>query len=289
MSGFGFGVTIARWHAPLWGLLWGLLWVWVIPIYAQGLLPFPSKNVEYFLFPGLSASDHRSLDMGVVAAILGWWLLVPASGVLALWLWFRVAARSVHWRALLIGAVVPVVVAGCGVGLAHALPSPFVDSSPPPAKCTTRGTLEYCVTQEQAPQLNDLVSKTAPAIQRMGSAWPATIRRVVSFSLAGEGNPPAAGDIGVNVTSASGIATAEMDIGAGLAGLAACDPAHSSQESIGWALTFAQWMAKSPDARPDLDPRAASLWNASDDQVKAWYTRNSGDLLHCRYSGPGPG
>lgn len=289
VPGFLIGGAVARWHAPVWALVWALAWIWVVPVYLGGLFPSPSRNVEYFLFPGLPAVDHRGLDLLVVGAIAAWWIVALASCLMLISVWYGAMARALARPFVVLGVVFPLIVASGGVSLAHFLPSPFVEQEPSEPVCRTEDHLEYCVTQEQSVLLDELIAASSPAVERIGGAWPSDIHRVVSFSVAGAGNPPQSGSIGVGVTSATGIDSAPMDIGTGLGGLDSCDPEQSHPDSIGWALEFGRWLAKSPDAQPDMDPRAAALWGSSDDEVRAWYARHAHDLLACRYTGPGPG
>lgn len=289
VSGFAIGTVVGRWYGPIWALIWALIWIWVAPIYSGGLFPYPSKNVEFFLFPGQIAVDHYSLDGRVMVAILGWWMVVIGSVLLLMWIWLRANSRAVAWPLVIVGAFGPILVAVIGVSLAHVLPSPFLKPVPQRAVCVTKARVQYCVTREQRDLLGEFVAAVSPSVRRMGSAWPPEIHRVVSFSIAGEGTTPPHSDLGVDVTSASGIPDAAMDIGAGLGGLDSCDSGRSDPIAVAWAFDFARWLSKSPDGGSSSDARSAALRRSSDTQVQAWYIKNATDLLACRYTGPGPG
>lgn len=288
VSGFAMGVVIARWHAPLWALIWSLAWVWIVPVYSGGLFPYPSRNVEYLLFPGQPASDHQKLNEVSLFLIISWWLVVLVVWAACLIIWFRGVGRLLPRRVVPVCAVALVAAAASGVFLSHVAPSPFDPAQPSAAVCGTKAQLEYCVTPEQRVLLPKFIAATYPSVARMGFAWPKSVHRLVSFSVAGEGTRPPKGDLGVSVTSTSGIPSAQMDVGAGLAGLDACGSGRNNPAATSWAFDFAQWLARSPDGRSDSSAQARSLWDSSDGVVRRWYVANSAALLKCQYTGPGP-
>jgi hypothetical protein len=284
VSGFMIGTIVARWYAALITLAWAVLWVLVLPLQYAVMLPERSTNLEYFLFPAVAASNHRDLAGSVMGVVAGWWVCVLAAFTLAVVGWFAAVARGSRLP-VGAGASALVVLAAGGLALPALLPTPFVDSPPPPVTCSAGRVLEVCVTQEQQPVLPELVSEVDEALAPMGSHLPADLRRVVSLdavpTLTAEGRRPE--ELLTISVGSGGPDDVAFAMGVSLAGLDACE---AEDPGIDWAFDFASWLA--PGSAYATPPEYNPLIGIDREAVLAWYSDNSSALRACTYTGDGP-
>ncbi|MCM3662629.1 hypothetical protein M3148_16780 [Georgenia satyanarayanai] len=284
VSGFMIGALVSRWYAALLSLAWSLLWVLVLPLQYAVVLPERRTNLEYFLFPALTASNHRDLDAAVVLLVALWWLSVIAVFLLATVGWFTAVARGSR-RLAGIGAGGLVATFAGGVLLPAVASPPFVDGSPPPLACTTTEFVDMCVTEEERPVLAEVSARLDGVLGRMGPHLPRDLRQAASSeALTAMVASGADADSVLQISFGSGgLGDIEFDVAVNMAGLSACsggDPGAS------WAFFFASWLV--PESRYADPPEYNPLTGVDRDVVLAWYADNASALRSCSYDGDGP-
>jgi hypothetical protein len=290
VSGFLIGTMIARWHAVLWSCLWCLWWLGALQLYYTSILPDPQTSTEFFIFPAPSAGHRSQLSVEPILAIAGWWLLVLAALTALLAAWYRHRAR-VGRRGLpvAVGGVVGACV--LGIVLQQGLPTPFPrQAAVVPITCRTLAPVKVCLTDEQQPMLDEVMRRSRPVIERMGSHLPQQIQVIASSdavpALLSQGyRKDQLISVGVGM---SGARTLEMDIGTGLAGLGSCDPGTSDQRAISWGFALGTWIARDLDPSRTIDPLRKALDKLPAEKVLTWYSQHATQILACRYTGPGP-
>lgn len=285
VSGFAFGYLIARWYSPIVALVWSVLWVFVLPLEYAALVPSSATNLEYFLFPALTALPHRALAWPV-AVVAGWWVMVVGALGMVILGWARRAAGGT-WTLLGSGVAVTLVVAGTGFGLPRLLPDVFVDRAGEPLACQEGARLEFCVSAEQAVVLPEMIARVEPVLDRMGDALPPDLRAVVSDSAApavlASGLEPHE-FLTLNVGTA-GIPYVEFDVAVSLGGLSECD---TGRPETAWAFAFGQWLVPDGPRGLESSPELDALLAATDEDVLAWYSSNEEAIRACGYLGAGP-
>jgi hypothetical protein len=290
-SGFLIGAAISSWYAPGVALVWSLIWVAVLPVYYSVLFPDSGTNLEYLLFPALASSNHRPLLAGPVVAVVGWWMVVAAGFTFVIVAWYRRQARRSGWplaasAAALLGTFF------AGVNLPVAVGTPFYDQVEA-MTCASHKGLEYCVLDEEAPLLDEMVKRAKPAIARVGAALPDDVLAVASSAavpaLADERGLETRQILAVNLSPRAGAPEAGLDIGTSLAGLGSCAPGTSDDIAVAWAFSLGAWIAEDSTARPIEETMfGPNLAAVSDEAVLSWYAKHSDELRACRYAGPGP-
>ncbi len=285
LSGYAIGVVIARWHGVVWALLWSALWLFVAPMIYTSLLPGRTSNIEYLIFPAISALNHRDLVLGPTLMVVAWWSGVLLAIVLFLYGWFATLSRASRASFACFAALPLSVIAG--VALPSLVESPFQDASSTPIVCApTDAKVEVCVTAEQRPVLPDVAALASPALARIEGHLPVSMETVASTdavpALVRSGLRPS-DVLQVNVSS-NGLGDIAFDIGTSLGGLDACGP--NDMEGATWAFAVASWLA--PTSIYADPPEANPLTSFDDEAVLQWYVENQGDLSRCAYTGVGP-
>lgn len=249
------------WLAPLSGLTVAA-WVLVAPIVLGGLLPSHQYSVGHeFLFPGTPAFRHEPYAMGPFALMGLMWVLLSACVISVLRLVARVQSGDRVRAASL-------VVLGA---LAVALIGTFVMSSRPFYGQLPRGEMtcadsqgwEFCVADEEADVLPDLVTGAQDVIERAGPLA-SVPHRVISVTVwVWDGLPDSFEypTIVASVSNVAGAQNAHLDIATTLSGLDQCGAVdESNSDGIENALALAGWLVEDQPYISALN--SASRWRA---------------------------
>ncbi len=289
VTGFLIGAVTSRWHAPLLAAGWSSFCVAILPLYYSDVVPDSGRNTEYYLFPALTASDHRDLDVVTMSTVVVWWLLVLVSLVVATRGWYRARARGDD-RALMAPGAAVAVICSLGLLLPHVTPSAFVDGDEDALACTGAEGLDVCVLAEQEPLLGQIVAGIGPVTRRMGEHFPAEVTAVFSYravpAALAEGYRP--GEFLAVNAGISGAESVDLDLAMSLAGISSCEADRSDQRALRWAFVLGEWISGGSDTEWSDDPLARGLAARSDAEILDWYSRHSSSILSCTYVGSGP-
>ncbi|WP_143180443.1 hypothetical protein [Bowdeniella nasicola] len=276
-----FGLLSDRWWSPAVVVIVSVAWIGLLPVIAGPHLPRHTYSVGHeFLFPATPSYRHEPfIALRLIGYLVFWLLVLLLLTSIVLWI-TRVKSGFSARPSLLMG------VGFGGVALLayllitndEPLYGPLVSDI---KVCREVGSWTYCVSEEEAVLMDDLITQTRDVIDRAGplgeDRW--LLESVTLWMW--DGMPKLADNRLITPVTESGVVSADWDVAGALAGLENCG---SSGESAQYAYELAAWLGDKPERSDIPSSFARALENLSPSARNDWFSRHRDEIRSCKIS-----